>query len=133
MTNALAASAVRRILQVSGWLLILAVLALSFVPASFRPVTPMPHGLEHLAIWLATGMAFGLGYQHRWWLQAVGLVAFAGAVEIAQMWVPTRHARDMDFVNNAGGALLGIVLAIVILWLTQAAGTSTRRRSRKTK
>ena len=38
---------------------------LSLVPAHDRPVTAPPHSLEHLTIFFAAGLAFGIGYPQR--------------------------------------------------------------------
>ena len=44
------------------WLLTLAIVVLSLVPPSLRPITPLPHKGEHFVIFMMWGMAFGLGY-----------------------------------------------------------------------
>src|SRR5262245_58506013 len=73
---------------------------LSLGPPSIRPVTGAGHGLEHLLMFLATGVAFALGYPRRYWLLAIALLAFAAAIEIAQIWVPGRHARPERFSHR---------------------------------
>jgi hypothetical protein len=45
-------------------------------------------GLEHLLIFLATGMAFGFAYSRRPGLLTIALPTFADAIELAQNWVP---------------------------------------------
>jgi len=107
---------------VAAWLLLLAIVVLSVVPPDFRPVTPAPHNVEHLAIFFLTGLAFGLGYESRPFLQAIGLVAFSAAIELLQLSVPGRHARLSDFFVNAVSVALGIGLA------TLMAGRHPRRR-----
>jgi VanZ family protein len=102
-----------KLLRAAAWLLIVATLALSLVPASQRPVTGTPHNFEHLAIFVVMGLVFGLGYRSHYLSQAAGLVAFAGAVEIAQYWVPGRHARISDFIVHA----IGICISVVAAWL----------------
>jgi VanZ family protein len=107
---------VRKILQVMAWLLILAITVLSLVPPGIRPVTPAPHNLEHLAIFVATGLAFGLAYPKRHLTQLIALLAFTASIEIAQFWVPGRHARLSDFIVNAVGVGLGAGLALILSW-----------------
>ena len=104
-----------RLLRAGAWLLVIAIVILSVVPPSLRPITDAPHDLEHLAIFAATGLAFGFGYRFRHLYQAVGLAAFAGAVEIAQYWVPGRHARLGDFTVDALGACIGVFAAWLML------------------
>ena len=59
----------------------------------------------------ATGVAFGLGYEARRAPLAIQLVIFAGAVEIAQLFTSSRHARLSDFLVDAvaisGGSIAG--------------------------
>ena len=93
-------------IRVSGWLLIAAIVILSLVPPELRPRLGGLHALEHLAIFSATGLAFGLGYRPRY-ATAIGLVLFAGAIEVAQLFVPGRHARLGDFIVDAFAACVG--------------------------
>jgi len=100
-----------KIFQITAWLLIVAVSLLSLVPPLFRPVTDLPHTVEHFTIFLATGFAFGMGYPRRYLLQSIALVVVAGSLEIVQFWVPGRHARLIDFVIDALAACIGIGMA----------------------
>jgi len=98
----------------AGWLLIVAITALSLVPAALRPETNIPHSLEHFAIFWLTGFAFGFAYD-RWPIVImIALVMFSGAVELAQRFVPDRHARISDFIVDALGACIGATIALVI-------------------
>ena len=96
---------IRRFFQVIAWALAAAIIFLSIGPASTRPVTGAGHNFEHLTIFLATGMAFGLGYPSRFRLLFVAMFAFSGAVEIAQMMAPGRHARLSRLRDGCGGFL----------------------------
>ena len=95
----------------AAWLLLLAVIALSVVPPALRPETAAPHKLEHFGAFFVTGLAFGLGYSRRPLPVALGLVAFCGLIEIAQAFVPGRHARVADFLVDAMAAAAGVILA----------------------
>ena len=114
----------QRFFQVVGWLLTLAIVMLSLGPPSTRPVTGAGHNLEHLFIFVATGAAFGLGYPRRFLLLPVALLAFTGAVEVAQMMVPGRHARLSDFLTDAAASCVGIGLSFVLVKLTAAVAKS---------
>jgi VanZ family protein len=98
----------RKISRASAWLLALAILVLSLVPPSYRPITEASHNVEHLAVFLTTGFAFGVGYPDRPFALATGLVIFCGAIELAQRWVPGRHARLSDFMVDAATACIGV-------------------------
>jgi VanZ family protein len=73
-----------------------------------RPQTGAPHALEHFAIFWATGFAAGIGWQRRQTLAGFFLILFAGLVEIAQLFVPGRHARWSDFTVDASAAIIGL-------------------------
>ena len=76
----------------------------SLVPAQDRPtVMGSPALVEHFSIFFATGLAFGVGYPQRRLFQFVALLAFAAAIELAQLLVPGRHARLSDFLIDAWG------------------------------
>jgi VanZ family protein len=85
-----------------------AIVVLSVVPPTLRPETSLPHDVEHFAIFWATGVAFALGYSLTP-LLATALVAFSGAVEITQMFMPGRHARLSDFIVDAIASILGLI------------------------
>src|SRR5262245_30672998 len=105
----------QRIFQVAAFLLAGTILALSLSPASLRPTTGAPHGLEHLLIFLATGMAFGFGYPNRFGLLTIALLTGAAEIEVARTLVPGRHARMIDFMVDAAASCLGLGLTYVFL------------------
>ncbi len=104
--------------RLAAWLLAVVITVLSLVPPELRPETGVPHNLEHAAIFAATGFAFGFGYS-RPRLTMVALVIFAGAIELAQTFVPGRHARLSDFIVDAVtmcvAVAAGSIVAIRIL------------------
>ena len=112
---------IQRFFQVTAWLLALAIVVLSLGPPSSRPVTGAGHDVEHLLIFLATGAAFGLGYARRYWLLVIALVAFAAAIELAQILVPGRHARFTDFLTDGAAACLGIGFSYLLRELERIA------------
>jgi VanZ family protein len=107
----------QRIFQAAAWLLAGTIVVLSLSPASVRPTTGAAHDLEHLLIFVATGMAFALGYPRRFGLLMVALPTFAAAIEVAQNWVPGRHARMSDFLVDAAASCLGVGLSYAFLKL----------------
>ena len=110
--NARPFGVMQRIFQAAAWLLAGIIVVLSLGPASVRPTTGAPHDLEHLLIFLATGMAFGFGYPDRFRLPTIiAQPTFAAAIEMAQIWAPGRHARMSDFLVDAAASRLGIGLS----------------------
>jgi VanZ family protein len=96
-----------------AWILAIIIVILSVVPPNLRPETGTSHAFEHGAIFFLTGTAFAVGYNRRHGLLAVLLVVFSGAVELAQLFAPGRHARLSDFIIDAlaiTGGLLTVSL-----------------------
>lgn len=96
-----------------AWSLAAAIVVLSTVPPRLRPETILPHGLEHFAIFCATGIAFSVGYPRRRLRLIMLLVIFSGVVEIAQLCVPGRHARLTDFVVDALAVCAGVMAPLL--------------------
>jgi hypothetical protein len=107
----------RRLFQALGWVCVLAIIVLSLVAPSLRPVTFLPHSLEHAAIFAITGMALALGYPGRIVHHMIMLVIFAAAIELAQFYAPGRHPRLIDFAVDALAACAGVALAALIMRL----------------
>jgi VanZ family protein len=105
----------QKLFQIAGWFVAFLIVILSIVPPSLRPVTDLPHNLEHALIFLVTGASFEIGYPRRFFVNAMGLTAFAGAVELAQLWSSGRHARMSDFIVDALAALIGVGIAWLAL------------------
>jgi hypothetical protein len=105
---------VRTLSQLAAWACIVAICVLSLVAPSLRPVTFLPHGLEHAAIFAIAGFASGLGYPERPLPHMAGFAVFAAAVELAQLYVPGRHARLIDFTVDAVAACVGVAFAVLL-------------------
>jgi predicted membrane channel-forming protein YqfA (hemolysin III family) len=86
-----------RMFQISAWACIVAIVLLSVVSPQLRPETSLPHNFEHAAIFVITGL-----------------------VEVAQLYVPGRHARWIDFVVDAGAACAGVIISLLVAKLTTA-------------
>ena len=95
-----------------------AIVVLSVVPPIYRPVTAGSQSFEHFAIFCAMGLAFGLGYQHRLRTLVFVLPAFSALIELAQQWIPGRHARLSDFLVDTLAVLIGLGAAFALArWL----------------
>jgi VanZ family protein len=110
----------RIVAQIGAWTLATTIVVLSVVPPHFRPETGLPHGLEHFAIWWVTGIAFALAYSLKPFLLATALVIFSGAVEIAQLFVPGRHARITDFIVDALACIVGMLMISITVRASRA-------------
>jgi VanZ family protein len=117
----------RTVFQIAAWLSLLVIAALSLVAPSLRPVTFLPQALEHAAIFGLAGIAAGLGYPDRKALTMAAMVIFSGAVELAQLFAPGRHARLRDFAVDAAAALIGIALATLAARVVRASSAMSPR------
>ena len=102
----------------------IAIAALSLVAPSLRPVTILPHDLEHAAIFAITGFTLGLGYPNRTQLHMSALIVFAAVIELAQLYAPGRHARVIDFVVDALAACAGVAFTTILTRLRERTAES---------
>jgi VanZ family protein len=104
----------QRAARIAAWSLATAIIVLSVVPPGLRPETGAPHDLEHFVIYLATGLAFGLGYDRKRDLLAILLVIFSGSVQIIKLFIPGRHARRSDFIVDALAMCCGVMTVSLV-------------------
>ena len=98
----------RMVARVLAWIGIAAIVVLSVVPATDRPVTGAGQVIEHFAAYALVAGAFAIGYSLS--LTRLLLLAFffCGFIELMQVPLPTRHARMSDFVVDVVGACFAI-------------------------
>ena len=104
----------QRICQIAALLLFVANTIFSLVPPSSRPLTTLPHSFEHFVAFFFLGLALGLGYANRYLFNLLLLMAYASIIELAQIFVPGRHARVSDFLTDAIAATFGVSLPLVL-------------------
>ena len=111
-----------------AWFGIFAVVILSIVPATERPVTGAGQRFEHFTAFALVAVAFAIGYR----LSLVRLLMLAflicGGIELLQVPLPTRHARLSDFVIDVFGSCFAIGL---VLFGDKLVGVHRLRLSRK--
>jgi VanZ family protein len=103
-----------RAFAVLTWSGMLALIVLSVIPAADRPVTGLPQDFEHVVAYGVIGICAGLGFKATMPVRFAAAIAFAGAVELAQVPLSTRHARLDDFVVDAVGACVGIMVGTLV-------------------
>src|SRR5262245_51122785 len=104
-----------RIIRIAGYVCVVLIGVLSLLPGALRPDTGAPGKLEHLIAYLGTAalLALGRSAPHQRW-QALWLIPYAGALELAQLFIPGRHGQFSDFVVSSIGAALGLAIAFAI-------------------
>jgi len=101
---------VQTVNRAAAWTVLLAIIVLTVVPPGLRPVTHIPHKIEHAAAFLGTGILFGIAYAGRERLLSAGAIAFCAAIEAMQLYAPGRHARISDLVVDTAAAVAGVFL-----------------------
>jgi VanZ family protein len=105
--------------RISAWLLATAVAFATLGPARYRPHAPVGQDGEHALAFVLVGLAFGVAYrQYRLPSTAIAVVA-TGVLELAQLWVPGRHARLEDFIVDALTVCVGFVVAAAFDWVVR--------------
>jgi VanZ family protein len=105
----------QNIARAVAWFVLAAIVVLSLVPPGARPTTFIPHKVEHAAIFLFDGLAFGIAYFGFERLLSTSAVIFCGGIELAQLMVPGRHARLSDFFVDTAAVCLGIFAGSMLI------------------
>jgi VanZ family protein len=105
----------RRVFVVRGlaWFGILAIVILSVVPSSLRPVTGWGHQFEHFVAFAPVAGLFAIGYRLPLMKLLVLAFLFCGGIELLQLPLATRHARLSDFVTDFFASCLAIGLVFM--------------------
>ena len=101
----------QKMLKATSWVMILGLVIVTVVPADERPITGLQHDIEHFLAFALAGLTFGFAYAQSLRVNLSSAFVFALALELSQIPLATRHARLRDFMVDAAGACLGIVIA----------------------
>lgn len=119
----------RKIIRVVAWGAVVAVGVLTLVPIEWRPHTGAPGHLEQAAAYAVAATLFSLAYPRRSLIVIIALfLIYAAGLELAQLYVPSRHAYVSDWTAKSFGALVGGVFGTLILrvWL-RALGANEKK------
>jgi VanZ family protein len=98
------------------------------------PTTPLAEvrnvdKLVHFGVFLGFALLFYIDRHWKvWWTFLVG-VAFAGAIEVVQWFLPYRDADWWDLAAGAAGTAVGILLMLLIERQVNGASARSARRS----
>jgi VanZ family protein len=114
---------VARLSLLLGWFGILAITILSLVPIELRPHVLAVSQFEHVGAYFATGVALALPFRTRKTLVLVcfSLSLLAALLEVAQLWIPGRDSRLIDWVAGSLGAWAGVAVVLAVFWAMGAA------------
>ena len=108
-----------KMLRIAAWLLLVAVVAVTLVPADLRPTTPLPLKVERALAFAILAFVFTAAYPRRWTLVLTLICVGAVVLELAQYLVPTRDPSVVDGFVKVLGAIAGTVAARAVdPWLS---------------
>jgi len=102
----------KRAIPYAAWAALAAIIFVTVSPIGLRPRDILPVDIDRAFAFAGLAMLFVLAYPRQWLWGGLLLVAGAGAIEMLQLLSPTRHATVDDAMVKAGGALLGVALAM---------------------
>ena len=109
-----------KILRAVAWLLLVAIIALTLVPADLRPTTPLPLEVERALAFAILAFVFTFAYARHWLLVLALICVGAVVLELAQYLVPTRDPSVVDAIVKVVGAIAGTVAArLMDPWLSK--------------
>jgi len=107
---------IRLAARVAGWLAVIAIVIVSLVPGDLRPHLAASNKLEHFSAYFVAAMLLRIGHTRRQTSLgiAVLLPILAGSLEIAQLWIPGRHARLTDFAVSSFGVWVALAALLLL-------------------
>jgi VanZ family protein len=102
----------QRVLVWGFWALALCVAVLSLMPTNYLPaqVFSLWDKAQHALAFTALASLGLLAYPRQPWRVAIALLAFGGAIELAQAATGWRYGEWLDFLADGIGILIGAVL-----------------------
>ena len=111
----------QKLFRAMGYFVLLVIAVLSAVPQAYVPALspatyadPLVHTIEHATIFLLAGLLFGIGYPNRIVFSFLVLGTYTLGVEIAQLWIPGRHARVSDLLIDLIAASVGLCIGTFV-------------------
>jgi hypothetical protein len=97
-----------------AWACVVGLAVASWTPGQEMIRTGFNTRLEHVAAYLIAGISVIIAYPRRpTWSIAAILSAYAGILELGQMYIPGRHAALLDWLASSSGALCACLIVFV--------------------
>ena len=101
-------------LRFIAWACVVGLAVASWTPGQEMVRTGFNTRLEHMAAYLIAGIAIIVAYPRRpTWSIAAILCAYAGILELGQLYIPGRHAALLDWLASSGGVLCACLTVFV--------------------
>ena len=93
-----------------AWVCIIGLAVASWTPGQDMVRTGFNTRLEHVAAYLITGITVLVAYPSKTPRSiAALLIAYAGVLELGQMYIPGRHPALLDWLASSGGVVCAYV------------------------
>jgi VanZ family protein len=102
---------------IAAWSLLAFIAYATVAPIQDRPSLPASPSFEHVAAFVALGIAFCFAYPRQTLFAGLIVVGSAVLLEIFQLITPDRHGRVQDAVEKVAGGTLGIMIGWLVLWI----------------
>lgn len=100
-------------LRAGAWLAFIFLAVASLTPGDEMVRTGLPGKIEHVIAYLIAAALWLAAYPRRPLAAVAGLLlAYAGLLEIAQLFVPGRTSQVSDFLASGTGVMLGLVAGL---------------------
>lgn len=101
-----------RFARILGWLAVATIAVLSLVPGTVRPHTGASGYIEHIIAYTITAALLSIGYRGHLSAPVIvgALSAYAGVLEICQIYIPGRFAGVIDWIVGTFGAACGCTI-----------------------
>lgn len=103
------------ILRIAAWICLGFVALVSVAPLALRPQIFAEPNIERLGAFALLSLLFCLSYPQRLVAMTFLMISTAALLELAQTFTVDRHGRLSDMVVKMAGALLGVVVARVMI------------------
>ena len=100
--------------RLAAWLVVAGLILLSVMPPAMRPLTSVPHELEHFRSFALAGALQYLTYAGRLARRLLITLLFTAGIELVQLAVPGRHARLADFAVDGLAGCIGVLIGFLI-------------------
>ena len=100
-----------KLFHVAAWTCLVLLAVLSWLPAEAMIRTGINGRIEHFIAYMGTMLVVGAAYGIRLGLLRLTamLIAYAGVLELGQIYVPGRHSSVFDFAASASGVVIGAI------------------------
>jgi VanZ family protein len=103
------------LVRAAAWAAVCALAVLSLIPVAVLIRTEAGGPIEHVIAYCGTAILLMLSYSNRFspFVIVLGLIAYAGLLEVLQNWSPGRTPAFFDFLVSSIGAVIGVIAVSV--------------------